>query len=232
MSKELIYLKISQKNKESKIEEEIQYLRSVFTKVNNYPVKVVENTTTKVRNDVHTLNTESESESGIESDIFRPHLSLPYGGDKGNTILKKFKRLLSNLLPTNMQPEISVKGKKIASRFNIKDKVDDKHTSGFVYEFKCNRAKCDSTYIGETGRRREVRVREHGETDESSAILQHCRHKKHAKAKDKNFKILAGNYPHWRRRKLCESMYIRDKKPDLNKQGDKHRQSYKLPLFN
>ena len=130
-----------------------------------------------------------------------------------------------------MKPEIFVKGKKIASRFNIKDKVHDKHTSGFVYEFKCNRKNCNSTYIGETGRRRENRVHEHGEKDESSAILQHCRSKKHAKAKDKNFTVLATNYPHWRRRKLCEAMFIRDKNPDLNKQGDKHRQSYKLHLF-
>ena len=109
---------------------------------------------------------------------------------------------------------------------------DEKHTSGFIYEFKCNRSRtCDSTYIGETGRRKELRVLEHGNTDKNSAIYQHSEEKKHAKAKEKNFTILANNYPQWRRRKICESMFIRDKNPDLNKQGDQHRQSYKLKLF-
>ena len=113
-------------------------------------------------------------------------MSLPYGGDKGNTIIKKLKRTLNSILPTTVQPEISVKGTKIASCFKIKDKVDDKHTSGFIYEFECNRVQtCKSNYIAEAGRRKEVRLQEHGEKDESSAILQHCRSTKHAKAKEK-----------------------------------------------
>ena len=215
----------------AKVEEEIRYLKSVFTKINNYPINVVENIIKKVRN--KNIHAEKDAQREIESDtVSRPHMSLPYGGDKGNTIIKKLKRTLNSILPTTVQPEISVKGTKIASCFKIKDKVDDKHTSGFIYEFECNRVQtCKSNYIGETGRRKEVRLQEHGEKDESSAILQHCRSTKHAKAKEKNFKILARNYPHWRRRKICESMFIRDKNPDLNKQGDKHRQSYKLHLF-
>ena len=124
--------------------------------------------------------------------------------------------------------DISVKGTKVSSFFRLKDAIDEKHTSGFIYRFKCNRQTCKSRYTGETGRRKEIREREHGYTDKQSAIFQHCESTKHAKARSKNFTVVARNYPQWRRRKICEAMYIRDENRDLNKQEDKHRQSYKL----
>ena len=218
---------------ESDVEKEIKHLKSIFAKINGYPMQVIENTITKVRNKnlpvtPHEAETQAEDEPG---EVSRPHMSLPYGGDKGNTVLKKLKRVLDRTLPSTVKPEISVKGKKIGSRFKIKDKIDDKHTSGIIYEFNCNRRTCKSKYDGETGCRKEVRIEQHGGKDKASAIFHHCRSKKHAKAKDKNFTILATNYPQWRSRKICESMFIRDRNPDLNKQGDKNRRSYKLHLF-
>ncbi len=196
-------------------------------------MQVIENTITKVRNkNLPVTPDEAETQTEDEpGEVSHPHMSLPYGGDKGNTVLKKLKRVLDRTLPSTVKPEISVKGKKIGSRFKIKDKIDDKHTSGIIYEFNCNRTTCNSKYDGETGCRKEVRVEQHGGKDKASAIFHHCRAKKHAKAKEKNFTILATNYPQWRSRKICEAMFIRDRKPDLNKQGDKNRQSYKLHLF-
>ena len=220
---------------EHEVEKEIQYLKKIFAKVNGYPAKVIENTVAKVRskNAQPPVDVDAQVESQQdEAEVQRPHMSLPYGGDKGNTVIRRFKRVLENILPDTVKPEISVKGRKIASSFNVKDKIDERHMSGFIYEFNCNRkSTCKDDYIGETNRRKEIRTHEHGYTDKSSAIFQHCKTKKHAKAKDKNFSILARNYPHWRRRKICESMFIRDKNPSLNKQGDKHRQAYKLHLF-
>ena len=221
----------------TEVEKEIKYLSNVFEKVNGYPNRVIQSTITKVRNKNATESlaeqaTETDSTTEEETEVVRPHISLPYGGDKGNTILKKFKHILERILPDTVKPGISVKGRKIGSFFTLKDKVDEKHLSGFIYEFECNRKPtCESEYIGETNRRKEIRENEHAHLDEGSAILQHCKKTKHARAKPKNFKVLARNYPHWQRRKLCESMFIRDRNPDLNKQGDKHRQSYKLHLF-
>ena len=60
--------------------------------------------------------------------------------------------------------------KKISSCFRIKDNIDEKHTSGFIYEFKYNRLRTwNSTYIGETARKKELRVLENGLTDKNSA---------------------------------------------------------------
>ena len=220
----------------SEVESEIDIERKIFSKTNGYPIKVIESIILKVRNKNNSpTNLENEeneeSESADQEEVYRPHMSLPYGGEKGNTVIGKFKRTLDKLLPETVKPDISVKGKKVSTFFRLKDEIDEKHVSGFIYRFKCNRRTCKSRYTGETGRRKEVREHEHAHTDKESAIFRHCESKKHAKAKSKNFTIVAKNYPQWRRIKICESMYIRDEDPDLNKQGSKHRQSYKLRLF-
>ena len=82
-------------------------------------------------------------------------------------------------------------------------------------------------YIGETGRRKEVRTGEHGGNDKESWIFKHSKKTKHPKAKDKNFKILGANYDNRRKRRIAEAMFIRDLKPMLNKKKER----YKLILF-
>ena len=169
----------------------------------------------------------SKDESNTEI-IRLPHVSLPYGGDKGNDIVRKLKRSLRHSLPENVKPSISVTGTKLSSFFTLKDKIDDKHSSGIIYDYECDNSNvCKGDYIGETASRKEKRIKEHGK-DTNSAIKKHQNICKHANIKEENFKIVARNYPHWRRRKICESMYIRDGKPNLNRQVD----SYHLSLFN
>ena len=218
-------------------EKEIRFLKKIFSEVNGYPLKVIDNTIQKVRrknegtqDNVHVV--ETTEDDGVREEekevIHRPHMSLPYGGDKGNNLVKKFKHSLHKMLPKNVKPEISVKGKKLYSYFPIKDKVADKHTKDYIYKYKCKSyKKCKSDYVGETGRRKEKRIKEHGHTDVNSAIYKHSRKEKHAQACEENFSIIGKNYPHWRRRKICEAMFIRDEKPKLNKQIKSH----KLVLF-
>ena len=87
--------------------------------------------------------------------------------------------------------------------------------------------KCEDSYVGETARRRVMRTEEHGGKDKKSWVYQHSSSKKHHRAKDANFEILATNYENRRKRRLAEAMYIRALKPTLNKQ----KESYKLALF-
>ena len=143
------------------------------------------------------------------------------------TTLRKLKRSLRHSLPENVKPCISVTGTKLSAFFTLKDKIDDKHSSGIVYDYECDNSKvCKGDYIGETASRKEKRIKEHGK-DTNSAIKKHQNICKHAKIKEENFKVVARDYPHWRRRKICEAMYIRDRKPNLNRQVD----SYHLSLF-
>ena len=157
-----------------------------------------------------------------------PQMTLPYGGEVGNNLIKKLKHTLHNALPNNVKPKIAVNGKKVSSYFPLKDKIASKHTTDFIYGYQCKKYhQCKSDYVGETGRRKEKREKEHRQTDKKSAIYKHNLNCNRGQAKEDEFTILAKGYPHWRRRKICEAMYIRDMKPKLNKQV----QSYQLELF-
>ena len=108
----------------NEVEKEIKYLSNVFEKVNGYPNKVIQSTIAKVRNKNATESlaeqpTETDSTTEEETEDVGPHISLPYGGDKGNTILKKFKHILERILPDTVEPGISVKGRKIGLFFHL-----------------------------------------------------------------------------------------------------------------
>ena len=158
-------------------------------------------------------------------------LKVPYAGDKGDGLIKDLNNTLRRNLPEDLECRVIQTGTKLSRHFNIKDKVDDKHLSNFIYRHDCQNKKCKKRkkgdYIGETARRREVRTGEHGGKDKKSWVFQHSSSTKHPRAKDKDFEVLAVNYTDRRKRKLAEAMFIRDMKPFLNKQ----KESYKLKLF-
>ena len=155
---------------------------------------------------------------------------VPYAGEKGETLLKDLKKTLQKNLPENIKCRVVQTGTKISRNFNIKDKVDGKHLSNFIYRRPdCKNKKRNlGDCVGETSRRRILRTGEHGGKDKQSEIFKHSSTTKHPRVKDEDFEVLATGYPDRRRRRLCEAMYIRDLKPALNKQKD----SYKLQLFN
>ena len=105
--------------------------------------------------------------------------------------------------------------------------TDEKHLSNFIYKFDCRNKKCNDNYVGETARHKKVRESEHAGKDKESHVFKHTQATKHLRANEKNFVILAKNYENRRKRKLAEALFIRDRKPTLNKQKD----SYKLVLF-
>ena len=99
-------------------------------------------------------------------------MSLPYGGDAGNALIKKLKRTLQKTLPDNVQPTISVRGTKLQSQFQIKDKVREKHSTDFIYGYDCKQSDtCKENYVGETRRRKEKRTNEHAHTDKNLQTL-------------------------------------------------------------
>ena len=98
----------------------------------------------------------------------------------------------------------------------MKDKVDGKHLSNFIYRRNCKNKKCDrGDYVGETSRRRVLRTAEHGGKDKKSWIYKHSSTTKHPRAKDEDLEVLATGYPDRRKRRLAEAMFIRDH-GDLN----------------
>ena len=217
---------------EEELSKELAHIEKVFTITNGYPRSLVISALRKVKQQVDGTTTSSNvdgtNDSNENDDPKILMLKVPYAGDKGESLIKDLKNTLRRNLPENLECRVIQTGTKLSRHFNIKDKVDSKHLSNFIYRRDCKNKKCTKgDYIGETARRKVVRTGEHGGKDKKSWIFQHSTTTKHPRAKDEDFEVLATNYTDRRKRKLAEAMFIRDMKPSLNKQ----KESYRLALF-
>ena len=214
---------------EELLEEEIRHIRKVFTETNGYPPNLVKSLINKASESFKKNSTDQENVENNEEDPTPKMLfmKVPYAGKTGDNLVKSLQTTLKANLPQEVECRIVQTGTKLSSRFNIKDKTDEKHLSNFIYHHKCRNKKCKDDYIGETGRRKTVRTGEHGGKDAESWVFKHSSTKRHPRAKESDFEVLATNYSDRRKRKLAEAMFIRDLKPSLNKQ----KESYKLALF-
>ena len=209
-------------------EKELTHLKKVFTEINGYPVNLVEKTLKKVKEERTRPTNKEDKKEEEENEVKTLMIKMPYAGEKGESLIKDLNRTLKNTLPNNVRCRVVRTGTKIEGKFNIKDKLEDRHKSNFVYQHECKNKKCKDDYVGETGRRKEIRTGEHAGNDKESWVYKHAVKKKHPKAKEADFKILGSNYDDRRKRKIAEALFIRDLKPSLNRQKD----SYKLTLFN
>ena len=103
-----------------------------------------------------------------------------------------------------------------------KDKTPPEKSCGVIYEISCG--DCDSKYVGETERSLEIRFGEHMKTEikNPTAVGEHLKESKH-QISEENVKIIAREGDN-RRRKIHESIIIREKHPMLNRND-----GYKLP---
>ena len=74
----------------------------------------------------------------------------------------------------------------------------------------------------------EKRTGDHQSTDPNSHVLKHSKKTKHLRVQIVDFKILQQGFSSTFRRKISDSLYIKQYQPDLNEKKD----SYKLSLFN
>ena len=69
---------------------------------------------------------------------------------------------------------------------------------------------------------------QHNKMDKGSHVLNHSKKKCHRRVWLNDVEILGQRYTSTFKRKISESLYIKELKPDLNKQKD----AYRLKLFN
>ena len=157
-----------------------------------------------------------------------PHISLPYMGYQGNTIIKKFRKKLDKYLPQNIKPRFTFTGKRIGSFFPIKDKVKEEHLSNITYGYTRNKEirSQEKDYIGETNVRFRTRTQEH-KGQKQSSIFKHAAENSY-NIMDDDFEILGKGYKHDIDRKIGEALLIKEFRPKLNEQNI----SLKLQLFN
>ena len=210
---------------------ELDFISDVFVRINGYPHYVVNSKLRKFegqdsQNDENTPTREDEiTTNNDEKDTLI--LQLPFRGTEGESLIRRLKNSLRQNLPNNIECRIVHTGSKLSQFFSLKDKVDEKHLSNFIYKFDCRNKKCNENYVGETARHKEIRENDHAGKDKDSHVFKHTQATKHPRANKKNFVILAKNYENRRKRKLAEAMFIRDLKTTLDKQND----SYKLVPF-
>ena len=168
-----------------------------------------------------TSTPEKPTESKV-SDKVQPYLIMPYAGKQGEKIMSKIVRKM----PEKVRPKIVYKGTKLSTFFSVKDKVPKEHCSNLIYYFK-RKTDESSTYIGETKVRLGKRMKEHQGGDKSSAIVLDFREKSLSLPSPSEFTVLGRNYHNRIKRRIAESLFIKENKSNLSVQVD----ACKLTLF-
>ena len=122
-------------------------------------------------------------------------------------------------MPWNdISPKVSDNGTKLSSMFNIKDETPLEHKSNLVHKINCPENNCNAVHIGETGRRLSERIKEHGDIKGHSHVAQHTLKTNHRAITMQNVKLHSCNRGSAKTRKIKESLYVRKKRPSINKQ--------------
>ena len=110
--------------------------------------------------------------------------------------------------------------------FSSKDSVISALKSNLVYIFSCTG--CNACYTGETERHISTKINEHLHTDKKSHIYKHLQESERCKelADADCFSILDYSNTTYQR-KIKEALYIKSRKPSLNKQV----KSYNITLL-
>ena len=222
---------------------EVNFLKNVFTKINGYPSKVVNKVVYEVKRTMTTENPPSDvpsvpqqddprvsnlQEQGSAEPVYNPFICLPYKGQEGESIIKRFKDNLRTALPKNVKPRVVFKGTKLGSCFRVKDKVPTQHETNLIYRFKSPEEEGNPPrYIGQTKVRYGTRTYEHCNTDKSSAVYKH-KTAKNLVISDENFEIIDKGFSRTVDRKLAEALYVKEQDPVLNRQ----KKTFPILLFN
>ena len=212
---------------DNNLEKELDHLRRVFCDINDYP----ENVTKKIISEEverHQSPSEPEITSEEAEEPEKIQLNLPYGGEQGQNLMKKLGKTIQTTTRGKVQLTTTYTPCKLGSRFTVKDKTKLIHQHNVTYHINCANQKCQSNYVGETKRRILTRMTEHNRKDAKSHVLIHSKKTKHRRVFLPNIKIIGSGYRTNFKRKISESLYIKELKPDLNVQKD----AYKLKLFN
>jgi len=217
------------------LEKELNHIGKVFCDNNDYPSRlideIIKNERRRRQQNQENTKIQENNDNTAEEEKTTHRLNLPYAGGKGEQIIKKLQKYVKNTVNTEAK-KIRVcsvyKAKKLATKFNIKDRTKFQDMHNIVYHVQCPNKKCKSHYTGQTKCRLEKRSSQHRSADKNSHVLKHTKKTKHKRVQTNNFKIIGKGYRSDFTRKISESLFIKKLKPNLNKQKD----SYKLSLFN
>ena len=206
---------------------ELAYIEKVFIDINNYPPNLVHKiiSTEKEKYGEIVITNSATNANPANNVKYVVSLCLPYNGSKGEHLINKLRKDLNNKLPKSINTQIVYKATKLQSKFQVKDKIHFNNKHNITYLGTCD---CGHRYIGQTKCRCQKRIIEHNKSDKQSHLLKHSNTTKHRRVWLPDFKILGSGYSSDFKRKISESLYIKQYKPEINIQKD----AYKLKLFN
>ena len=80
-------------------------------------------------------------------------LVLPYKGSDAIHIISSMRKQVNRALPDDVKIMVSYTGKKLSTRFNMKDKTSFNHEHDIVYYANCPEESCRHGYLGESDKR-------------------------------------------------------------------------------
>ena len=147
---------------------EIKHLKKVVNDINGHPNWIIEQTIEKVKNQNEMTRSAQVKTNTEENEHL---LMLPCKGKVGETTRKSLRNTLKYVIPANNTCKIIYTGKKLDSKFNIKDKISKEHEHDLIYKAQCPDFNCDETYIVEIGRRFSERIIDHSGHDKLVTLI-------------------------------------------------------------
>ena len=143
-------------------------------------------------------------------------LLILYSGKQGHQLLSKTKKQFKRTLPDVIKTIISCKSTKLSTKLPVKNKTDFQYKHHVMYYGKCPNEGCKDDYVGETKRRIVERIKDHNSKDNCSHLLKRARENCNIHIWKKDFQILGNNYQSNFKRKISESLFIRQLKYTLH----------------
>ena len=116
---------------------------------------------------------------------------LSYNGKQGNKLLSKMKKHLNKLLSIKVKTTVTYKGKKLWTKFQLKNKAKFDHQNNLLCYSKCLDKTFNKDYVAEKDRRIEERIMDHNKRDKNSHLLKHFYKRNHQHVWKDDFKVLA-----------------------------------------
>ena len=119
---------------QSLLEKELKHLKIVFHKKNVYPLWMINQVLETVKETTNTKNISTNQLAILEANNDKLHpLILPYAGPKGNNIIKSMNNNIQRILPNNVKTRITYTGRKLGTKFQIKDLTKNQNEHDLIY---------------------------------------------------------------------------------------------------
>ena len=187
------------------LQTEIDLLKKVFIDLNQYPAQLVNRTISA---------TLSPQPKPLKHEAAPVRISIPYIGKPSHQISRLLKQQAG--IECTVSTSTTLNNLLQANGRNQDNKTNN--PKGVIYKIQCD---CGDSYIGETMRPINTRVREHKsskeKSDNKSAISDHIQANPNHNIQWTDVTILARNQNDFTKRKLTEAIHIKRYNPSINR---------------